>query len=154
MAPEPRKQSAASTPLPTAAELDILAALWSIGPATVREVHEQLGKPSGYTTTLKQMQLMTEKGLLRRSERYRSHVYEGVIPKEQTQSQIAGDVLKRAFEGSTRNLVLGALAAQPASAAELAEVRQMIEEFEKKAEFEKRAEVERKPESEKRRNPR
>jgi BlaI family penicillinase repressor len=154
MAPEPRKQSAVNTPLPTAAELDILAALWSIGPATVREVHEQLGKPSGYTTTLKQMQLMTEKGLLRRSERYKSHVYEAVVPKAQTQSQIAGDVLKRAFEGSTKNLVLGALAAQPASSAELAEVRQMLDDFEKMAEFEKSAEVEKKGESEKRRNPR
>src|SRR5215472_10633349 len=96
-------------PLPTSAELDILAVVWRIGPATVREVHEALGKDSGYTTTLKQMQLMTEKGLLVRSERFRSHVYEPGVPKEQTQKQIAADVLKRAFEGSAKSLVMGAL---------------------------------------------
>src|SRR5262252_3955137 len=108
-----RKQPA--TPLPTDAEIDILAVLWRIGPATVREVHEALGKDSGYTTTLKQMQLMTEKGLLVRSERFRSHVYEPGVPKEQTRRQIAGDLLDRAFEGSARNLVMGALSARPAS---------------------------------------
>ncbi len=118
-------------PLPTGAELDILAVLWRLGPSTVREVHEDLGKDSGYTTTLKQMQLMTEKGLLRRSERFRSHVYEAGIPKEQTQMQIAGDLLKRAFDGSAKSLVLGALSAQPASEAELHEIRRMLDEFEK-----------------------
>src|SRR5580693_8536958 len=108
-------------PLPTASELDILAVLWRLGPATVREVHEELGKDNGYTTTLKQMQLMTEKGLVTRSERFRSHVYEAGAPKEQTQRQIAGDLLKRAFEGSAKTLVMGALAAQPASPEELDE---------------------------------
>src|SRR5580704_9440666 len=92
-----RRQAPVPKPLPTGAELEILTVLWRLGPSTVREVHEQLGKASGYTTTLKQMQLMTEKGLLRRSERYRSHVYEAAAPKEQTQSQIAGDILNRAF---------------------------------------------------------
>src|SRR3954471_13073356 len=92
--------------LPTAAELDILAVLWRLGMATVREVHEELGKDSGYTTTLKQMQVMTEKGLLIRSERFRSHVYESGVPKEQTQKQIAGDLLRRAFDGSARSLVM------------------------------------------------
>src|SRR6267154_1370585 len=86
--------------LPTAAELDILAVLWKLGAATVREVHDELGKDSGYTTTLKQMQLMTEKGLLLRSERFRAHVYEPGVPREQTQKQIAADLLKRAFDGS------------------------------------------------------
>ncbi|HUI80289.1 MAG TPA: BlaI/MecI/CopY family transcriptional regulator [Bryobacteraceae bacterium] len=118
-------------PLPTPAELDILAVLWRLGPATVREVHEQLAKDSGYTTTLKQMQLMTEKGLLTRSERFRSHVYEPAVPMEQTRKQVAGDLLRRVFEGSARNLVLGALAAQPASPEELSEIRRMIEAFEK-----------------------
>lgn len=116
-------------PLPTAGELDILTVLWRLGPATVREVHEELGKDSGYTTTLKQMQLMTEKGLLTRSERFRSHVYEAAAPMEQTQTQIAGDVLKRVFGGSAQNLVLGALAAQPASAQELDEIRKMLDTF-------------------------
>jgi BlaI family penicillinase repressor len=119
-------------PLPTDAEIDILAVLWRLGPATVREVHEELGKDSGYTTTLKQMQLMTEKGLLVRSERFRSHVYEPGIPREQTQKQIAADLLKRAFDGSAKSLVMGALSAQPASGEELADIRKMIEEFAKK----------------------
>src|SRR5437667_3361814 len=87
-------------PLPTGAEIDILAVLWRLGPATVREVHEALGKGSGYTTTLKQMQLMLDKGLLIRSERFKSHVYEPGVPKEQTQKQIAADLLRRAFDGS------------------------------------------------------
>jgi BlaI family penicillinase repressor len=119
-------------PLPTDAEIDILAVLWRLGPATVREVHEELGKDSGYTTTLKQMQLMTEKGLLVRSERFRSHVYEPGLPREQTQKQIAADLLKRAFDGSAKSLVMGALSAQPASGEELADIRKMIEEFAKK----------------------
>src|SRR6185503_2301280 len=105
--------------LPTAAELDILAVLWKLGVATVREVHEELGKDNSYTTTLKQMQLMTQKGLLIRSERFGSHVYEASVQKEQTQQQIAGDLLKRAFGGSAKNLVMGALAAHPASREEL-----------------------------------
>ena len=119
-------------PLPTDAELDILAALWRLGPATVREVHDALAKDSGYTTTLKQMQVMLDKGLVSRSERFRSHVYEAVQPKEQTQKAVAGDLLRRAFGGSAKSLVLGALSAKPASASELAEIRGMIEEFEKR----------------------
>src|SRR5215470_14570720 len=92
-------------PLPTAAEIDILSVLWRLGPATVREVHEELAKDSGYTTTLKQMQLMTEKGLLIRSERFRSHVYEPAVPKQQMQARLAGDLLRRAFDGSAAGLV-------------------------------------------------
>jgi predicted transcriptional regulator len=121
-----------SLPLPTDAEIDILAVLWRMGPATVREVHQELGKDCGYTTTLKQMQLMMEKGLLIRSERFRSHVYEAGVPKEQTRQQIAGDLLKRAFDGSAKSLVMGALAAEPASRQELAEIRKMLEEFAEK----------------------
>src|SRR5947208_5606692 len=102
-------------PLPTDAELDILAVAWRLGPATVREVHEALGKDNGYTTTLKQMQVMTEKGLLTRSERFRSHVYQASEPKESTQQDIVGDLIERVFGGSARNLVMGALSAKPAS---------------------------------------
>ena len=120
--------------LPTAAELDILAVLWMLGMATVREVHDDLGKDNGYTTTLKQMQLMTEKGLLKRGERFGSHVYEASVPKEQTQRQIAGDLLKRAFGGSAKSLVMGALSAQPASHEELAEIRRMLDTFAKEKE--------------------
>jgi BlaI family transcriptional regulator, penicillinase repressor len=118
-------------PLPTDAELDILAVLWRLGPSTVREVHEALGKESGYTTTLKQMQLMTEKRLLVRSERFKSHVYEAGVPKEETQKEIAGDLLRRAFGGSAKSLMMGALAAEPASSEDLREIRRMLDEFEK-----------------------
>jgi predicted transcriptional regulator len=120
-----------SLPLPTDAELDILAVLWRLGLATVREVHDELGKGRVYTTTMKQMQLMTGRGLLVRSERFGSHVYQTALPKEQTQRQIAGDLLKRAFGGSARSLVLGALSAKAASREELNEIRRMIDAFEK-----------------------
>jgi BlaI family transcriptional regulator, penicillinase repressor len=122
----------APPPLPTDAEIAILAVLWRQGASTVREVHETLAKDSGYTTTLKLMQLMFEKGLVVRNERFRSHLYEARAPKEQTQRQMAGDLLKRAFEGSAKSLVLGALAAQPASGKDLAEIRSLLDEFEKR----------------------
>jgi BlaI family penicillinase repressor len=132
MARLPQSKASSPLPLPTDAELDILAALWRLGPSTVREVHEALGKDSGYTTTLKQMQLMTEKGLVTRSERFRSHVYEAGLAKEQTQRQITADLLHRAFEGSAASLVMGALSAQPASAQELREIRRMLDELERR----------------------
>lgn len=116
-------------PLPTSAELDILAVVWRLGPCTVREVHQALGKGSAYTTTLKQMQLMAEKGLLLRSERFRTHVYQAGAPKEQTRTRIAADLLKRAFDGSASNLVLGALSAQHASKEELNDIRRVIDNF-------------------------
>lgn len=125
------RKEADSQRLPTDAEIDILAVLWRIGPSTVREVHEALGKQSGYTTTLKQMQLMTEKGLLARSERFRSHVYEASVPQEETRTQIAGDLLRRAFGGSAKSLVMGALTAEPASREELRDIRRMLDEFER-----------------------
>jgi predicted transcriptional regulator len=125
----PPRRNQPTTALPTAAELDILAVLWRLGMATVREVHDELGKDNSYTTTLKQMQLMTEKGLLIRGERFGSHVYEASSPKEQTQQQLAGDLLKRAFGGSALSLVMGALAAQPASRKELDEIRGMLDIF-------------------------
>ena len=118
--------------MPTDAELDILAVLWRRGASTVREVHEELSKDSGYTTTLKQMQVMTEKGLLVRNERFRSHVYEAAVPKEETRQQIAGDLLRRAFDGSAKNLMLGALKAQPATDEELNEIRAVLRQLEKK----------------------
>ena len=118
--------------LPTDAELDILSALWRLGSSTVREVHEALGKPSGYTTTLKQMQLMTEKGLLIRNERYRTHIYEARVPKARTRRAIAGDLMKRAFDGSAKELMLGALAAKPASDEELGEIRRIVDDLARK----------------------
>ncbi|MGO9290027.1 MAG: BlaI/MecI/CopY family transcriptional regulator [Polyangia bacterium] len=116
--------------IPSNAELAILTVLWRCGPSTVREVHKALAKDTGYTSTLKQMQVMYEKGLLRRSERYRSHVYEAARSREEIQARIAGDVLHRAFEGSAKDLVLGALTAQRASAKDLSEIRRIIDEFE------------------------
>jgi BlaI family transcriptional regulator, penicillinase repressor len=125
------RETLIAAPLPSGAELDILAVIWRLGPSTVREIHDALGKDSGYTTTLKQMQLMTEKGLLVRSERFRSHVYDAGVAKEQTQKQIAADMLKRGFEGSAKNLVLGALAAKPASRQELEEIRRILDAMDK-----------------------
>lgn len=119
--------------LPTEAELVILQVLWKQGASTVREVHDALAKRGiGYTTVLKQMQVMTEKGFLARNERYRSHVYEARAPRERTQMQMARNLLERAFDGSAKNLVLGALTSRPVSAAELAEIRKMLDDFEKR----------------------
>lgn len=118
--------------LPTDAELDILAVLWRLGPSTVRTVHQALGKKSGYTTTLKQMQVMAEKGLLVRDERARSHIYQARAPKEQTRQQVAGDLLRRCFDGSAKDLLMGALSAQPASDAELAEIGGILKDLKRK----------------------
>ena len=118
--------------IPSDAEFGILTVLWQCGPSTVREVHNALAKQTGYTSTLKQMQLMHEKGLLKRSERYRSHLYEPAITKEEAQARFAGDLMHRVFEGSAMNLVLGALTAERASAEDLAEIRRIFERFEKR----------------------
>jgi len=119
--------------LPTEAELEILNILWTLGPSTVRDVHSASEKDTGYTTVLKQMQVMTEKGLLTRSERFRSHVYEARAAKEQTQRRLAGNLVRRAFDGSAKNLVLGALSSQKVTAADLAEIRKMLDEYEKRS---------------------
>jgi predicted transcriptional regulator len=118
--------------IPSDAELGILTVLWRCGPSTVREVHEALGKGTGYTSTLKQMQLMFEKGLLLRSERYRSHLYEAALSKEEAHARFAGDLMNRVFEGSSRSLVLGALTAERASPEELDEIRRILDRFEKR----------------------
>lgn len=118
--------------MPTAAEADILAILWRLGPATVREVHDALQKDCGYNTTLTQMRLMTEKGLLLRSERFRSHVYEPAAPQNQMQARIASDLLKRVFGGSPKGLILSALGAQPTTPQERAEIRRMLDQLDRK----------------------
>lgn len=118
--------------LPTEAELEILSYLWDRGPSTVREVHNALReRQTGYTTVLKQMQVMIDKGLLVRSERFRSHVYEARLPREHTQRLLARNLLKRAFNGSAKNLVLGALSSTRISSKELVEIRHVLDEFEK-----------------------
>ena len=119
-------------PMPTAAEADILAVLWRLGPATVREVHDALEKDCGYNTTLTQMRLMTGKGLLVRSERFRSHVYEPAAPKNQMQTRIAGDLLKRVFGSSPKGLIMSALGAQPTTSEERAEIRRMLDKLDGK----------------------
>jgi len=130
----PKRSQPKPAPLPTDSELQILNALWASGPATVREVHDALsGKGTGYTTVLKQMQMMVDKGLLTRSERFRSHVYQVSVPQEETQQQLAGSLLERAFGGSARSLVLGALSAQPVSPEELAEIRRLLDEVERRS---------------------
>ena len=117
------------TPRPTDAELSILRVLWQLGPSTVRQVHEVLmrDRPTAYTTALKLMQIMTEKGLVRRDESDRTHLYHPRLSEEQTQRQLIRDLMDRAFGGSSSKLVLQALASKRASSDELAEIRRMIE---------------------------
>jgi len=118
---------------PTAAELEILQVLWERGPSTVREVHEALKeeKDLGYTTVLKLMQIMTSKGLVRRNEDQRAHIYEAQQPAEKTKRQLAADVLERVFDGSARELLLHALAAQRSSRQEIEELRHLLDEHER-----------------------
>lgn len=120
---------------PTDAELEILNVLWDRGPATVREVHEEIcrTKPAQYTTVLKILQIMAAKGLVNRDEDQRAHVYNAAKPREWTQRQIAGDVLKRAFGGSARSLLMGALSSRRTSRAELAGIRKLLDEYEKES---------------------
>jgi BlaI family penicillinase repressor len=120
-------------PKPTDAELEILTVLWSRGPSTVRDVHEVIAgrKPTQYTTVLKQLQVMAEKGLVRRDEQQRSHVYEPARPREWTQRQLAGDLLTRAFDGSAKGLLVGALSAHKASKKELAELQKLLDDYQK-----------------------
>jgi len=113
-----------TSPRPTDGELEILRVLWEKGPSTVREVHEALeeDRRTGYTTVLKLLQIMTEKGLVRRDERERAHVYEARSPREETERVLVGDLLERAFAGSASALVLRALSSKRATAAELAQI--------------------------------
>lgn len=122
---------AAEPPRPTDAELEILAVLWSIGPATVREVYDVITRrrQAQYSTILKFMQIMAEKGLVRRDEKQRAHVYQAARPREWTQRQLAGDLLERAFSGSAKALLVGALSARKATKEELAEMRKLLDEY-------------------------
>jgi predicted transcriptional regulator len=118
---------------PTDAELAILQVLWDRGPSTVRQVHDALSaaRDTGYTTTLKLMQIMAEKGLVTRDESERTHVYAARLGRDQTQRQLVTDLVNRAFGGSAAALVMQALKAQPASAAEMTEIQRMIREYRK-----------------------
>ena len=117
-------------PRPTDSELSLLRVLWQRGPSTVRQVQEELGEDTGYTTVLKFMQIMTEKGLVTRDESDRTHVYQARLSEEETQRQLISDLLERAFSGSAKKLVMQALSTKRASAAELAEIRKMLDQLE------------------------
>ena len=120
-------------PRPTNAELEILTVLWSIGPATVREVYEviQRRRTAQYSTVLKFMQIMTDKALLLRNDKQRAHIYQAAKTREWTRRQLAGDLLERAFSGSAKALLVGALSARKATKAELAELLEFLEEYRK-----------------------
>jgi BlaI family transcriptional regulator, penicillinase repressor len=119
----------APAPRPTDAELAILRILWDRGPSTVRQVHEILGRErqAAYTTALKLLQIMTEKGLVERDERDRTHIYRARLSEETTQRQLVRDLVDRAFAGSSSKLVLQALASKRASAEELRDIRKAID---------------------------
>jgi BlaI family penicillinase repressor len=120
-------------PRPTDAELEILNVLWRRGPCTVREVFETINetRTTGYTTVLKLMQIMSEKGLVKRDESERAHRYEPTLAEGETQRQLVGDLLQKAFDGSAKKLVLQALSSERASAEELSEIRRMLDELER-----------------------
>jgi predicted transcriptional regulator len=122
-------------PRPTDAELSILRVLWRRGPSTVRDVHEDLIRETstGYTTILKLLQIMTEKGLVVRDESERAHVYEPRYSEQKTQRQLLSDLLDRAFGGSAAKLVVQALSGQKTSAADLNEIRQLLDQIEGEA---------------------
>ena len=122
-----------TTQRPTDAELAILRVLWERGPSTVRQVHNILNeiRPTVYTTILKLMQIMDDKGLVRRNKSQRAHVYQPVFTKAETQKRLVGDLLERAFSGSTASLLLQALSAKEASAEELAQIREILDEVER-----------------------
>jgi predicted transcriptional regulator len=117
---------------PTDAELSILRILWRRGPSSVREVLEELGPETGYTTALKFLQIMHEKGFVKREELGRSHVYSPVEPAERTQKSLVKEFLEKVFEGSTKTLVMQALSVEKASPEELLEIKKLIEIMEKK----------------------
>jgi predicted transcriptional regulator len=118
-------------PKPTDAELEILTVLWSIGSGTVRDVHTVINRRrrAEYSTLLKFMQIMTEKGLVTADQSQRAHVYTASEAREVTQRQLARDLLERVFSGSAKGLFVGALAAHKASKKELAELRKLLDDY-------------------------
>jgi predicted transcriptional regulator len=119
-----------SLPKPTEGELELLRVLWEKGPATVRELHDavNLQRAVGYTSVLKILQIMTEKGLVEREESAKAHIYRAAASQQDTQNQLLRDLSERLFSGSAAQLAMHALAMQPASAEELEEIRTLIEQ--------------------------
>jgi predicted transcriptional regulator len=121
-------------PKPTEGELELLRVLWAKGSATVRELHEAVSqeRPLGYTTVLKLLQIMTEKGLVQRAELGRAHVYHATASQKETQSQLLRDLSVRLFSGSATQLAMHALTMEPASSDELKEIRKLIDRKQEK----------------------
>ena len=119
---------------PTESELEILQVLWKKGLATVREVHEELAalKDAGYTTTLKLMQIMHEKGLVKRDDSMRTHVYQAAVSKEKTQKHLLGKMIDSLFGGSPTQLVIQALGEHKATPEELEKIQEMIDNMKNK----------------------
>lgn len=115
-------------PKPTEVELELLRALWEKGSASVRELHEVVSRqrPLGYTSVLKTLQIMTEKGLVERTEAGKAHIYHAAASQEETQNQLLRDLSERLFSGSAAQLAMHALSMQPASEEEREEIRKII----------------------------
>ncbi len=122
-----------SLPRPTAAELEILQALWKLGPSTVRQIHTTMNEQGrvGYTTVLKFLQIMHQKGLVTRDDSQRAHVYRARLSKDKTQEQITRHLVDKVFDGSRSQLVLHALGDSKATPEELAEIRDMLDRMER-----------------------
>jgi predicted transcriptional regulator len=120
---------------PTNSELEILNVLWRIGPCSVREVHDELNQTrrSGYTTVLKLMQIMAEKGLVTRNDKNRAHIYAARRGEDETRRSLMDDLVERAFGGSAHQLALHALGSGKASPEELAEIRRLLDKMEEKS---------------------
>ena len=121
-------------PKPTEVELELLQALWEKGEATVRELYEVISeqRPLGYTSVLKMLQIMTEKGLVERTEAGKAHIYRASASQQETQSQLLRDLSERLFAGSAAQLAMHALAMEPASAEEIEEIRKIIRQKKEK----------------------
>jgi len=117
---------------PTESEMEILQVLWELGPSTVREVHDVLSetKDSGYTTTLKLMQIMNDKGLLNRNDEAKTHVYSSAVKKESVQKQVVSKMINGLFKGSSAKLVMHALGNHRASKEEIMEIKKYLDEIE------------------------
>ncbi len=119
------------TPRPTDAELAILRVLWNLGPSTVREVHETLGRDTAYTTVLKTLQIMMDKRLVKRDEKERTHIYAAAEDEKITQRRIVKNLLEKAFGGSAGRLALQALSAKRATPEEMRQIRKLLDQHEK-----------------------
>jgi BlaI family transcriptional regulator, penicillinase repressor len=130
-----RNMTITKTNKPTESELEILQVLWGREQATVREVHETLAqtKDAGYTTTLKLMQIMYEKGLVTRDDSHKTHIYQPAVSRSSTQTQFLNKMINTLFEGSPTNLVMQALGNHTATADELEQIQQLIDQLKKQA---------------------